>query len=98
MSNEGALPEVAVRRAVDHMNTDHRDSLVEMARALAGLDWATDVDLTALDREGLDIAARGSGRKESARIPFDAPITAPGELRGAVVALALRARELLPPR
>lgn len=90
-----ALPAAAVRRAIDHMNADHRDSLIEMAWALAGYDWATDVDLTALDRDGLDIAARGAGREESARIPFDAPLAGAGELRGAVVALTLRARELL---
>lgn len=87
------LPEAATRRAIDHMNADHRDSLIEMARALAGCDWATDADLTALDRDGLTIVARGPGREETAQIPFDAPLGGPGELRPAVVALALRARE-----
>jgi putative heme iron utilization protein len=95
MSAEGALPDVAVRRAIDHMNADHRDSLIEMAKALAGRDWATTADLTALDRDGLTIDVRGADRAETVRIPFDAPLAGAGELREAVVALALRAREEL---
>ena len=61
MSAEGSLPAVAVRRAIAHMNADHRDSLIAMARGMAGRDWATDVDLTALDRDGLTIVARCEG-------------------------------------
>jgi putative heme iron utilization protein len=95
MSAEGVLPDAAVRRAINHMNADHRDSLIEMARALAGRDWASDADLTALDRDGLTIVARGAGRTETVRIPFDAPLAGAGDLRGTVVALALRAREEL---
>ena len=64
----------AVQRAVEHMNDDHRDSLLEMAQAIAGYPWATDAELVAVDTLGVNVRASGDGREGMARIAFDAPL------------------------
>mgnify|MGYP001124221660 CR=1 FL=1 len=92
MDEEQRFPAAAVRRAIEHMNADHRDSLVEMARALAGRPWADDAEITSIDPRGFDFWASGDGRREPARLAFDAPLTSASQLREAMVALARRAR------
>ncbi len=81
--------------AIAHMNQDHADSLAQMARHFAGIDWASDATMTQLDRYGLDILVRGPATSQTARIAFPASVTDPGAMRGAVVALAREAREAL---
>jgi putative heme iron utilization protein len=92
MSGETILPAAAAQRAVDHMNEDHRDSLIDMAKALAGCAWTEEAELVAIDGFGLDIRANGGGRSELVRVAFDAPLESAGQLRDAVVVLARRAR------
>jgi putative heme iron utilization protein len=92
MSGETILPAAAAQRAVDHMNEDHRDSLIDMAKALAGRAWTEEAELVAIDVRGLDIRANGGGRSELVRVDFDAPLESAGQLRDAVVVLARRAR------
>ena len=82
MTSETVLPAAAVQRAINHMNEDHRDSLLEMARALAGCPWAIDAELVAVDALGVNVRASGEGREEMARIArcrfVLEPVTAPG--------------------
>jgi len=83
----GALVE-AHDGAIEHMNEDHREALRLYATKLAGArggDWRA----TGVDPEGIDLA-RGD---DTARVPFSAPVTGPGELRAALVALAEGARK-----
>ena len=73
--------------AVTHMNEDHRDALRLYATRLAGApeaDWRA----TGLDPEGLDLAAGDL----TARVPFPAPVEAPGALRRLLKDLADAAR------
>lgn len=95
MSNEVQLPAAAMQRAIDHMNEDHRDSMVEMAKAFAGFAWTEDAELVGIDAQGLDLVASTGERRETARVPFDTPLTDPQGLRDAVVLLARRARQQL---
>lgn len=81
--------------AMQHMNEDHRNNLLDYARALAGFDWAEDAEMIALDRYGFDLRATGQGKQATARIAFDPPLTEPGQLRPAVVKLAKLARQKL---
>lgn len=92
MSDGTILPAAAAQRAIDHMNEDHRDSLIDMAKVLAGLGWAEDAELVAIDVRGLDIRAHGGGQSEVVRVDFDAPLASAAQLRDAVVVLARRAR------
>ncbi|BCX04766.1 MAG: hypothetical protein KatS3mg053_2704 [Candidatus Roseilinea sp.] len=81
--------------AMQHMNEDHRNNLLDYARGLAGLDWAEDAEIIALDRYGFDLRVTGQGKQATARIAFDPPLTEPGQLRPAVVKLAKLARQKL---
>ena len=93
MSSETQLPAAALQRAIDHMNQDHRDSLIDMVKAFAGFGWAEDAELIGIDATGLDIRAIGDGRQEAASVAFDTPLAGADELRDAVVVLARRARQ-----
>lgn len=92
MTGDLTLPAAAVQRAIEHMNDDHRDSMVEMAQALARLPWATDAEMLGLDQDGIDIRASGAGQEATARLLFATPLAGPQELRPAIIALAMQAR------
>lgn len=76
--------------AVSHMNEDHAEAVKLYAEVLCKApqgSWR----LAGLDPEGLDLQAGDL----SARLWFDAPLTAPGDLRAALVDLAGKARATL---
>jgi putative heme iron utilization protein len=78
--------------AVAHLNDDHADALLAMARALAGHPDATAAQCHAVDRYGLDLfitTPRGFGL---GRLPFAQPVHDAVGLRAATVELARRAR------
>jgi putative heme iron utilization protein len=81
-----------VAHAIRHLNTDHADALLEMARALAGHPDATAAECARIDRYGLDLKLRTPRGTTYARVAFAEPATAPGGLRAATVELARRAR------
>jgi len=81
--------------AIQHMNADHRQSLLDFARGLAGLAWAEDAEMIALDRYGFGLRVTGPDQEQTVRIPFDPPLTEPGQLRPAIVKLAQLARQRL---
>jgi putative heme iron utilization protein len=78
--------------AVAHLNADHADALLDMTRALAGHPDATAAVCTAIDRYGLDLDVTEPGGATTARVGFATPCDEPGDLRGATVELARRAR------
>jgi putative heme iron utilization protein len=78
--------------AVAHLNDDHADALLEMARALAGHPDATAATCTSADRYGLDLTVHTPRGVAPARLGFAVPCGAPSDLRGATVELARRAR------
>lgn len=81
--------------AVAHLNEDHDDALLDMARALAGYTDATAARCTAADRYGLDLVVHTPRGRATARVGFAEPITVPNGLRSATVELARRSRRLL---
>jgi putative heme iron utilization protein len=78
--------------AVRHLNDDHADALLAMARALGGHPDATAAGCVRADRYGLDLTVSTPRGTAAARVAFAAPVTAPGGLRAATVELARRAR------
>jgi heme iron utilization protein len=80
-------------RAIAHLNDDHADALLEMARALGGRPEATAARCLAADSTGLDliVATEDSGDVRC-RVPYEEPIEGPEGLRKATVRLAQRAR------
>jgi heme iron utilization protein len=81
--------------AVAHLNEDHDDALLDMARALAGYTDATQATCTSADRYGLDLVVHTPRGRAQVRVGFAEPITAPNGLRSATVELARRARKAL---
>jgi hypothetical protein len=79
-------------RARDHLNDDHADALLAMARALAGYTDATGARCEGLDRYGLDLEVQTPRGEAPARVGFGAPVARAEDLRGATVTLARRAR------
>jgi hypothetical protein len=76
--------------AVEHMNTDHAAAVELYARAFCEASpgpWR----LAGLDPEGLDLVLGDQVQ----RLWFDAPLTAPEEMRPLLVRLAGAARERL---
>ena len=78
--------------AIKHLNEDHAHNLLDMARALAGHPDATEAKCVRIDRYGLDLNIQTPRGFTTARIAFAEPANQPGDLRGATVELARRAR------
>jgi putative heme iron utilization protein len=79
-------------RAVTHLNEDHDDALLDMARAIGGCPEAIAARCVDADRTGLDLIAETSAGETEVRVPYDEPIDGPEGLRKATVKLAQRAR------
>jgi hypothetical protein len=82
----------AAAHAIAHLNEDHADALLAIARSLGGHPDATAAACTGIDRYGVDLGVvtpRGAGET---RVGFAQPATAPDGLRAATVELARRAR------
>jgi heme iron utilization protein len=78
--------------SVAHLNDDHADALLDMARALGGHPDATEATCARIDRYGLDLSVKTPRGFAETRIAFAEPANRPGDLRGATVELARRAR------
>jgi heme iron utilization protein len=79
-------------RAIAHLNADHADALLDMARVLAGCDEATAARCLDADRFGLTLEATTPTDTLTLRIPYAEPIDDAAGLRKATVKLAHRAR------
>ncbi|WP_109524819.1 MULTISPECIES: HugZ family pyridoxamine 5'-phosphate oxidase [Nocardia] len=80
-------------RAIEHLNADHADSLLSMARVLGGYPDASEAACERADRYGLDlrvVTARGVART---RVGYAQRIDSADQLRAATVELARRAPE-----
>lgn len=74
--------------AVEHMNADHRDAIDLYARHFGkatGSGWT----MTGIDPDGFDLVSGDA----VARIDFPRPLSDPGDMRKALVAMAQQARQ-----
>ena len=78
--------------AAEHLNADHADSLVAMARTLGGFPDTDSATCTAIDRYGLDLRVSTPRGIAYTRVGFADPIASIDELRPATVELVRRAR------
>lgn len=77
---------------VAHMNADHADANLEIARKLAGLASATASTMVDADRYGVTLQVATPEAPRMARVPFDQAVTTADQARGAVIALVEKAR------
>lgn len=78
--------------AIAHLNSDHADALLDMARALGGCPEAISATCLDADTTALTLEATTPTDTLTLRIPYDEPITDAASLRNATVKLAHRAR------
>jgi putative heme iron utilization protein len=79
-------------RAVAHLNDDHADALLLMARAIGGYPDALEATCTSIDRYGIDLRIEGPRGISPCRVGFSEPVTEAGGLRASTVELTRRAR------
>jgi putative heme iron utilization protein len=83
--------------AVTHLNEDHADALLIMARAFSEFPDSSEARCVRADRYGLDLELETPEGTRASRVNFAERINSPGGLRAATVDLARRARQALQP-
>ena len=76
---------------IQHMNADHQDALVLLARTLAGIE-STEVRMTAVDRLGFHVRLKTADGMRGARIAFLQEVRNAAEVRKVMVEMVQRAR------
>jgi putative heme iron utilization protein len=78
---------------IQHMNTDHGDALVLLARAFAGIE-SQEVAMTSVDRLGFQVRLKTEDGMRGARIAFLREVSSPAEARKALVEMVGQARRM----
>jgi len=78
---------------MQHMNADHQDALVLLARKFAGVE-AQEATMTAVDRLGFHVRLKTQEGMRGARIAFLREVRNPAETRIVLVEMVQRARSL----
>jgi heme iron utilization protein len=82
--------------AIAHLNNDHPDALLVIARNLGGYPDAITARCSGLDRRGIDLALETPRGYAPTRVAFPSQLANAGELRAATIELTRRARALTP--
>jgi hypothetical protein len=77
---------------IQHMNTDHGDALILLARVLAGIE-SNEVTMTSVDRLGFHVRLKTQDGMRGARIAFSREVTNPAEARTVLVEMVALARQ-----
>ncbi len=77
---------------VNHMNSDHRDALILLARVFAGME-AQEVAMTAVDRLGFQVRLRTPEGMRGARIAFSREVSSPAEARNVLMEMLAQAQQ-----
>jgi putative heme iron utilization protein len=76
---------------IQHMNADHKDSLVLLARKFAGIE-AQEATMTAVDRLGFNLRMKTQEGMKGTRIAFPREVRNSGEARNGLVEMVRPAR------
>ena len=77
---------------IQHMNTDHGDALILLARAFAGID-SQQVAMTSVDRLGFHVRLKTQDGTRGARIAFLREVSNPAAARTVLVEMVAQARQ-----
>jgi putative heme iron utilization protein len=80
--------------AITHLNADHAESLVQMAKTLGGYPDTVAATCTGADRYGLDLKITTERGVAYPRINYGERLDSPDQLRSATVELTRRARQV----
>ncbi len=78
---------------IQHMNTDHGDSLKLLAQAFAGID-SQKAAMTSVDRLGFHVRLKTSDGPRGARIAFSREVGTPAEARSVLIEMVAQARKM----
>ncbi|MEM0994083.1 MAG: DUF2470 domain-containing protein [Bacteroidota bacterium] len=82
--------------AVEHMNEDHRDAMVDMLQAFHRAEWVTDAEMLHFNREKMKIRGLGVADKtEDFEIAYDQPLQEAKAFRPVLIELLKKARKML---
>jgi len=76
---------------LEHMNADHPDALILLARALAGIE-TQEAKMIAVDRLGFHLLIKTADGMKGARVAFLGPVSTPAETRKMLVEMVQQAR------
>jgi putative heme iron utilization protein len=76
---------------LQHMNADHQDALILLARAFAGME-AQEAVMTSVDRLGFHVRMKTEEGMKGARLAFLSEVTTPVETRKMLVEMVQQAR------
>ena len=76
---------------IQHMNADHKDALILLARVFARID-SQEATMTAVDRLGFHVRVKTQDGMRGARIAFLREVTNPAETRKVLVEMVQQAR------
>ena len=82
----------AMAGIIEHMNADHKDSLVLLARRFAGIE-AAEATMTSVDRLGFYVRLRIAEGVRGARIAFFREVRSPAEARSMFIEMVELARQ-----
>ncbi len=77
---------------LEHMNADHRDALVLLAKAFAGIE-AEEATMTSVDRLGFNVRLKTPERIRGARIAFLREVSNPDETRKVLIEMVKQVRQ-----
>ncbi len=77
---------------IQHMNTDHGDALILLARAFTGIE-SQQVAMTSVDRLGFHVRLKTQDATRGARIAFLREVSSPAEARNVLVDMVAQARQ-----
>jgi len=83
----------AARDIIQHMNTDHGDALVLLAREFAGIE-SQEVAMTSVDRLGFQVRLKTQDGTRGARISFVREVSSPAEARKVLVEMVGQVRRM----
>jgi hypothetical protein len=90
-----AQPDPLAEAAADiirHMNADHRDALVLLARVFAGIE-SQEAEMTSVDRLGFQVRLKTQDGMRGARIAFLEEVRSAAETRKVLVEMTQRLRQ-----
>jgi hypothetical protein len=92
---DGALPDPladATTEIIQHMNADHKDALILIARAFAGID-SQEAAMTSVDRLGFHVRLKTQEGMRGTRIAFLREARNPKEARNVLIEMVQQARQ-----
>ena len=78
---------------IQHMNTDHADALVLLARAFAGIE-SQEVTMSSVDRLGFHVRLKTQDDTRGARIAFLREVSSPTQAREVLIEMVRKARRM----